>query len=454
MKRPNVLLVCILFCWGITAQDKSYFSELVPPSPDVAQLGTYGETQVGKYTGTANISVPLHTINFDGLQIPIQLSYQTGGIKVSQEATWVGLGWNLSANAVISRQTIGYDDLTNGGGAIGYLYSPNFTVPLSPTEEAQLLNNRVSSPYDTQPDIFTASIFGESVQFILPKYSGTPMMEAEVLDSRILKVYYHEAGNTDPSMQNTFEVINGQGFHFYFGNPDGNDDHRREYTTSFRSDGSASTTELGALASSVAVVGGQREFRKTTAWQIYKIKAPSGREIYFDYERTYYFGYPAYSDNYDFLTCNANGTTSNGLEIVSFDGDTRKKVGCQIPGFESAQLKKISGDFGVVDFILENRIDLTHRRQTELQLSSLIENGTSVKRLAGINVSNAANQPIKTIDFNYSYFNGDQDQDVAPYKRERYLRLKLDGVTIDDREYSFNYHMVNDLPPKDSRDED
>jgi len=104
MNKPNpknlAVAVAVLCCVALRSQEKSYFAELVPPSPDVAQLGQYGTTEVGKYTGTANVSVPLHAIDLEGLQIPIALSYQTGGIKVAQEASWVGLGQPLPGTRV------------------------------------------------------------------------------------------------------------------------------------------------------------------------------------------------------------------------------------------------------------------------------------------------------------------------------------------------------------------
>ena len=151
MKTKHLLCTLIIFLSvQLSAQEKSYFAELVPPSPDVAQLGQYGATQVGKYTGIANISIPLHAINLDGLQIPIALSYQTGGIKVAQEASWEGLGWNLSANAVITKQTNGYDDLSNGGGALGYLFSPTYVFnQLTSAQESTLLSAYRTTPLDT-----------------------------------------------------------------------------------------------------------------------------------------------------------------------------------------------------------------------------------------------------------------------------------------------------------------
>ncbi|MEW6609922.1 MAG: hypothetical protein AB1414_21160, partial [bacterium] len=61
------------------------------------------------YTGDMNLPIPLFTVpGRGGLNHPIDLSYQAG-IKVDQEASWVGLGWNLTSEA-ITRNVVGWPD--------------------------------------------------------------------------------------------------------------------------------------------------------------------------------------------------------------------------------------------------------------------------------------------------------------------------------------------------------
>lgn len=364
------------------AQEKSYFAELVPPSPDVAQLGQYGATQVGKYTGTANVQVPLHSIDLEGLSIPIALSYQTGGIKVAQEASWVGLGWNLSANAVITKQTNGYDDLANGGGAIGYLFSPSYDFGnLTPAQETALFNAYQTTPHDTEPDLFTASIFGESIQFILPKKGAGNEVEAIVLNDRLVKVYYYV--NEDE-----FKIVNGRGFEFNFGTA--GSDGSKEFTTIYRSDGSNFITDNAALQGSIAYQTSDngRTWQKHSAWHVDNVIAPSGRTINFTYRKASYFGYPSYSESYNFNMC-SNLPSPNGMAYVDYDGNTTKTVSCSITGFQAVQLTKIDGDFGEVDFNLADREDISYRYQTiNNNFPSVIPSGNKIQRLTGITVKN------------------------------------------------------------------
>ncbi|MET3877390.1 hypothetical protein [Chitinophaga sp. OAE865] len=57
---------------------------------------------VSNYTGAASISIPLHVAGSKSIQLPVELSYATGGIKADQAPTAVGLGWVLNAGGMIS----------------------------------------------------------------------------------------------------------------------------------------------------------------------------------------------------------------------------------------------------------------------------------------------------------------------------------------------------------------
>ena len=79
-------------------------------SPEAASLGRYGAFQVSEYSGAANISIPLYTVKSGDVSFPITLYYDATGIKVEQDATFVGLGWNLSYGGMISHVVCGKDD--------------------------------------------------------------------------------------------------------------------------------------------------------------------------------------------------------------------------------------------------------------------------------------------------------------------------------------------------------
>lgn len=75
-----------------------------PKTPEAAAFEQVAEIPVGNYTGTPNISIPLYTIEYGDLKVPITLDYLGTAIRVSQEASWVGLNWMLNAGGAITTQ--------------------------------------------------------------------------------------------------------------------------------------------------------------------------------------------------------------------------------------------------------------------------------------------------------------------------------------------------------------
>lgn len=83
-------------------------------TPEASAFKKYGEESVNEYTGTADVSVPLYTIKSKDIEIPLVLRYDASGIKVEQEASWVGLGWNLMVGGCINYVCAGgHDQLTH-----------------------------------------------------------------------------------------------------------------------------------------------------------------------------------------------------------------------------------------------------------------------------------------------------------------------------------------------------
>ncbi len=79
-------------------------------SPTAASLGKYGDFPVSYNTGLPQISIPLYTVKAGTLSLPISLSYHASGLKVQEEASWVGAGWSLNAGGMITRTVVGAAD--------------------------------------------------------------------------------------------------------------------------------------------------------------------------------------------------------------------------------------------------------------------------------------------------------------------------------------------------------
>jgi hypothetical protein len=94
----------------LKSQDQTQQSAFVPPSPDAAALGKYGQYPVSMPNGLVQIDIPVYTIKLPLIQVPISISYHPSGIKVDEISSVVGLGWALNAGGVITRSVRGLPD--------------------------------------------------------------------------------------------------------------------------------------------------------------------------------------------------------------------------------------------------------------------------------------------------------------------------------------------------------
>ncbi|WP_431166748.1 hypothetical protein, partial [Tenacibaculum halocynthiae] len=167
MRRVFLSAVMVLVCALGYAQD---LPKVVPPSPEAAALIKHSQVEVSLYTGTPNISVPFHTISSNGVSVPINLSYNSGGIRVEDIASWVGTGWNLNPGGLVTRTLRGLPDDTP---TYGYMHT-QFTVqdllsrnPNSMNFDGQtyhLLQN-MAHQRDYEADIFNFNFPGGSGKF-------------------------------------------------------------------------------------------------------------------------------------------------------------------------------------------------------------------------------------------------------------------------------------------------
>ncbi|KAB1159547.1 hypothetical protein F7018_04345 [Tenacibaculum aiptasiae] len=76
--------------------------KIVPPSPDVASLGKYGEIPIGYQYGTPNINIPITSVKNRRLEVDVSLSYHSEGVKVTESSSNVGMNWTLSTGGIIT----------------------------------------------------------------------------------------------------------------------------------------------------------------------------------------------------------------------------------------------------------------------------------------------------------------------------------------------------------------
>ncbi len=147
-----------------------------PDQPEVQSFTPIGTSDmVDPFTGDFSYNIPL--MDVDGY--PINMAYNAG-VTMDQEASWVGLGWNLNPG-VVNRSMRGLPDDFNGQDSIKKnmnlkehinvttnlgSYYPEF-FGLSGSQAASLLSH-VSLSYDSYKGIM-ASIVGLGTMGRIPK---------------------------------------------------------------------------------------------------------------------------------------------------------------------------------------------------------------------------------------------------------------------------------------------
>ncbi|WP_192085664.1 RHS repeat protein [Algoriphagus sp. Y33] len=219
--------------------------QIIPPSPSAYQLGEYGQTPVGYFTGSINPEIPIFAYSTSNLSIPISLNHHSDGIKVDQLTSNVGLGWNINSGGVITRVVRGRPDENRttpipqniignyeSGAAIDYFYNLGAGIT-------------AGSQPDYELDVFVYHFQGYSGQFVLDHNKNIV-----ILSPSGLRVDKYENG---------FLITDTKGIKYYFLNTE---------SSQFRSYGDGHSLWSGQVI---------------TGWHLSKVTHPKGDEIYLTY---------------------------------------------------------------------------------------------------------------------------------------------------------------------------
>ncbi|AZA89294.1 hypothetical protein EG343_00940 [Chryseobacterium nakagawai] len=362
------------------------------------------------FRGRANISIPFYTISVDGINIPIGLSYNTGGIKLNEVASAVGLGWSLSIPGSISKNIMGKDDdnysirFKNFNESSQYLnsiidYSTN--DPRISTIE-QLYNG---SSYDTMPDIFHYNLPTINGGFIVNNNAGYTIPHVDI---KINKV------NTD-----LFKIIDEQGNQFWISGKN------------FINGGTPGVAPY------------------VNSYGIDSLQTAQGKMIKFYYAKNQSYIEKTVNENaYINLTTQTGGSYNpNGLSKYDI---TRSRI-----DYAEKLLTKIVFPEGEIIFEYSDDLELAienndkYRKDIGTTIgTSTIKNGLALRR---IKVMNKTSETTKDFILNYSYFNPQASSDIP-----QDYRLKLNSV-YDNLQKSF-YHFTYDesipLPRRSTANDD
>ena len=442
--------LCMLICFTGRVYGQYEETQYIPPTPNEAKLAQFSITPTNLYTGAHNLGVPLYTIDFDGVKIPLSISYHSGGIRAGEDASFVGLGWALSSAGSISRTVVGYNDIYTTSGLLGYVYDGT-SIPSQPIFEIDYSSGagyKINepayydyldlAPRDTEPDIFSYNFLGSSGSFVLSKKSETP---GNVI--KVIKLTENPDLISFNEIDKTFTVVTPSGFKGVF--------DIKQYSLGLG--GSSGSGWTGCQPQNIDVLQAINDGKRAiTSWHLSTIVSPKGRTLNFDYKLNAndYSDYVSISQESfgERQSFNSNLILGQGL-----NGDTQS---CSRTIFEHVYLDRIySDDSGVeINFNYTNRNDMEILTETSWINALLQERGESslsikpAQKLSSIDISNSKNG--STLDNRVflfqSYFN---EGSADPVQDER---LRLDEIKVNDQVYKFEYN--DGLPGKSTLDVD
>ena len=418
----------------------SYFNlpSIVMPSPNAASLGIYGKIPVGLYTGTPNISIPLYEINLDGKSIPITLSYRASGIKVMQEASWVGLGWNLQAGGCIVSEIRGSSDFGEydiPGGPNGYYYEqdwPYFIDSLNNkvdfpalayaynngnkpavTHDQYLYDHYFEGEYDFEPDLFHFN-FGQysGSMFFKKSKDANPTPQAIIIkDEQHLNAIYNIHNKS-------WHIQDGDGFSYYFATTEITETY--SLTTPFYSKGYRDYIYLKP-----------NHPRDISSWYLDSIVSPKGHTIKFEYGKEQIYTGISIGEDVHYLV-DIIAHPNNGSFVSPDKQGIYNRYNQSYSKITQAILKRITYPGGEIIFSTTDRNDIESVDITK-----------KAQKLNNITIKNYRGRVIKQYDLTYSYNGSTNNYNTC--------RLMLNNIKepFINREYSFSYNS-GILPPKDS----
>ncbi|WP_131799208.1 hypothetical protein, partial [Chryseobacterium contaminans] len=404
-------------------------------SPNAAALFRYSETPVSLYTGVPDINIPLYTIKEGDIEVPISISYHSGGIKVNDEASSIGLGWSLNTGGMVSHIMAGANDFSmygyyniypkSGNGYIGSVsgcptppwnnstsvssfYANNFRL-LANDEQGSLY-----SGYDFQPDLFLINLPGKSYKAYLDMAKTTktdyPKFAIEGQPNINFKIIPNQGFRPSAYGDYNFQIIDEKGLKYYF--------DQKEITRSTYTMPASSISQLLSKIEDTKGKNIQFFYSNFSLNGIWRLAGSRSTRINFTTTQ----GAPSANGAPQYFNNNLGGTYYNKQRI------------------DENYIQRIEFTNGRVEFSWDDREDVYNS-----------------KKLVSVKIYNNY-KLIKQYDFNYDYSVANDNLNTAkvaswltaPNNKIFTHRLRLLGLTesLTNEKYSFDYNTTYNLPNK------
>ncbi|MHA6697293.1 DUF5977 domain-containing protein [Chryseobacterium sp. A321] len=469
MRRINFLLFLLLTNLLFGQKLQLIEQTLNVSSPEVAALVRYADFPDLDFVGKVDVSIPLYSIAFGDINIPIVLEYNTKGNKVSDIATNVGLGWQLVAGGNITQKVNDQDDFID---SYNYYSDSNYepeqayawhrlskgfhTLQEDATPYSSLLNNRIwwadDINIDAAQDFYYVAAPDFKDKFFLTK-SSAPLTYSTLTDVPFVAKFYSNLDSKLLKPKLDFSPVSSYGM--YSG-----------MNLNIVGSGSVNSSGSGSISYTI----GKFELVKNNG-TIYKFEQVEGvnmtkepkrvDEIYSVYNDVTWhltsmfnpinskqvtFEYENFTNNYENLNLRSLGDINFGgypmseLHTGSAASDNNYYFGGSILYNSldinvignSKRIKKITFDQGTIQFHYgQSRVDYPGDALTTIEIRDL------------------HGKTIKFYRFSYSYFSSMNCSDDYQCKR-----LKLESITDSESgTYNFTYgneYISTNFPSRNS----
>ncbi|OQP46214.1 hypothetical protein [Niastella populi] len=386
MKTKIVVVFMFLFQLALGQIDNDYkiLPAYKPPkSPNAAAFEKFTSVPINYQTGQVNYSIPMYTIETDGVIVPITLNYNNTGLKVTEVPSWVGLGWHLAVGGAITRTVKGIPDDGPRGLMDPYYAQLQLRVvknQSSGLEKYHYFKDVVESIADSEHDMFHFDVPGIKGSFYINRFG-----ECIQLPRSNNKIEYTRSTQNNTLDKFSITDVNGNKYLFNL---------KEESKISLYNN------QTGGIPNYYNNIKG-------TTWYLSEIQTKSGGQVNFEYAH-YQYTKTEKTETYQLYSVQQcqTSTASPVVTIITTLVDVY-------------QLSRISWKNGYVDF------DAGNARQDIKQMDAT----ASVPSLRGISVYSPGTS-VKYITFEYNETN-------------RLLLKKIKNVNVArnfHHAYEFNYY--------------
>jgi RHS repeat-associated protein len=360
----------------------NYVPDVIPPSPNAASMGRFGDIALNLSSGLPNLPIPLYTAIEHNISVPIGLQYRYTGFRPSEDGGVLGRGWSLNAGGIVTRTQKGawHDEkiIYASGHQGGYLTSGYATAQVIDPLTGLWICTASNCPYpfgqfedlyDGEPDMFNFSFGNVSGRF----FFGADGLIKIVSDQKLKIDYVWKKSTTYLIGMSSQNII-----HWTITTEDG-----AIYRFGFTGDAPMNNPINVDLSYSTVE-------HTISAWHLYEIEAQTGEKVKFTYLNDHV-------SSTDILKVHASFSMTQNYVSAS-DGSQFQESSPTPFLSRSAEtfLKTIEGTNWKIDF--------THQEYNSFYQAGSVSGYSYIKLLQSIKVS-AKTNPITTLksyDFTYN----------------------------------------------------